>query len=287
MIIQKLKNKFKSIANSLKVIIKLIIDKIIKPKKINIGGGSNFNEFGWTNYDVNSLTTPVKLNANTIFSYKNDSVDLVYSSHCFEHLNDATAKNILKESFRVLDKSGKLLIIIPDYDVLLTKWVNQDNKFFGQTKELGFNKHLHYWKNKNIEDNLDNRAAFMFCSYWNKDFEKKYRAFQSTKNITNDDTAFWGPPNLDFNKIRNILKNNSPKQVINYLRQEVINNNHDYIFCHQNAWSKKEFIDFVTENSFLLLSADEEEILKKFEYKNIYGLKDHYELSNYFLFEKC
>ena len=288
MIIQKLYNKFKNLIISIKIFLKLSLDKIIKPKKINIGGGSNFNEFGWTNYDINSLTNPMQLNPETVFYYKNNFVDLVYSSHCFEHLNDETIENLLNETLRVLKKNGKLLLIIPDYDFFLNKWAKYDESFFSQTKELGFNKHLHLWKNKNIKDNLDNRAAFLFCSYWNTDFEKKYRAFQSKKNINIDDeTAFWGPPDFDFDKIKNLLKTDSPKVVVDYLRQEVMNKNDDYIFCHQNAWSKKEFIKFICENNFQILSSDKNEIINKLEYKKICGLKDHFQLSNYFLFEKC
>lgn len=288
MIIQRVNNKLKILFNPIKVILKLLIDKVIQPKKINIGGGSNFNEFGWTNYDINSLTTQIQLNPETVFNCKNSSANLVYSSHCFEHLNDKTIKNLLKETSRILKHNGKLLLIIPDYDFLLSKWSENDNVFFGKTNELGFNKHLHFWKNKNIEDNLNNRAAFLFCSYWNKDFEKKFRAFQSSKSIkVNDNSAFWGPPNFSVKKIRNLLKMNSPKKVVDYLRQEVLDNNNDYIFCHQNAWSKDEFIKFITQYKFRILSSDKFEIVNKFDYKNIYGVNDHFQLSNYFLFEKC
>ena len=100
-----------------------------------------------------------------------------------EHLSDKTVNKILNEIYRVLIFGGPLLIIIPDYDFIIKKWRDKDWNFFGNTQELGFNKNLHFWKNKNISDNLDNRAAFMFCSYWNSEFENRFKAFQSKKKI--------------------------------------------------------------------------------------------------------
>ena len=90
------------------------------------------------------------------------------------------------------------------------------------TDDLGFNKSLHYWRNKNLEDNLNNRAAFMFCSYWNLEFEKKFRAFQSKSTNNYDPNIFWGPPSYDQDKLLTLLDKNSPKKVEDYLRNCVL-----------------------------------------------------------------
>ena len=285
-IINRILNKFINLFYVPKLFLIKSLNKIFHPKKINLGGGSNFNQFGWLNFDINSSLYPTKFDKNTIFPNISNSIDMIYSSHAFEHFDDQTINKLLTEIKRVLVKNGKLLIIIPDYDFLLEKWIKRDSAFFYKDFELGFNKHLHFWKNKNIDDNLDNRAAFMFCSYWNKEFEdKKYRAFQSKNLNPYSKNIFWGPPNFDQKQLLNILKNNSPKEVTNFLRKSVIEKNTDYIFCHQNAWSKKELVKTVESYGFEAVNTNKEKIVNLDFVKNIFGSKEHYDLSNYFLFK--
>ncbi len=137
-----------------------------------------------------------------------------------------------------------------------------------------------------MEDNLNNRAAFLFCSYWNLEFEKKFRAFQS-KSINNyDPNIFWGPPNYDQDKLLTLLDKNSPKKVVDYLRNCVLEKNSDFIFCHQNAWSKSEMINATIKYGFNLVESDKEILKTNVLYNEIPGFFDHYELSNYFLFQK-
>lgn len=281
-----LKNKILDFFFKSRLFIIKFYNKIDFPKKINVGGGSNFNEFGWLNYDINSLLNPLTINHKTNFPNKNNSINLIYSSHAFEHFSDVVIEKIFNESRRVLESRGHLLIIIPDYDFLIKKWQERDSSFFGQTTELGFNKSLHYWRNKNLEDNLNNRAAFMFCSYWNLEFEKKFRAFQSKSTNNYDPNIFWGPPSYDQDKLLTLLDKNSPKKVVDYLRNCVLEKNSDFIFCHQNAWSKNEMINATIKYGFNLIESDKEILKTNMLYSQIPGFFDHYELSNYFLFQK-
>ena len=48
------------------------------------------------------------------FNFASNSVDIIYSSHMFEHLSRDSAKNFIKESHRVLRKGGILRIVVPD-----------------------------------------------------------------------------------------------------------------------------------------------------------------------------
>lgn len=286
MLLNHIKKKILELIFYVKLFIIKKLHKIVVPKKINIGGGSNFNEFSWLNYDVNSILSPFKFDENTSFPNKDNSINIVYTSHTLEHFSDKVVHKVLNEINRVLISGGSLLIIIPDYDFIIKKWREKDLNFFYNTQELGFDKHLKFWKNKNISDNLDNRAAFMFCSYWNSEFENRFRAFQSKKNNEYHPKVFWGPPNYDSEVIKSILLENSPKKIVDYLREMVIKKNSDYIFCHQNAWSKEELISLVINCGFKLIESDKNIIKNYPSSMSIKGFFDHYRLSNYFFFKK-
>ena len=54
-------------------------------------------------------------------SFKNNTADIIYSSHMLEHLSKIKAAEFIKECFRVLKKDGILRIVVPD----LKKNINQ------------------------------------------------------------------------------------------------------------------------------------------------------------------
>ena len=59
-------------------------------------------------YDLSLIDFNLNLFTNPEFPIKDNSVDLIYSSHTFEHLNDKNVEHILKESFRILKNGGGL-----------------------------------------------------------------------------------------------------------------------------------------------------------------------------------
>jgi predicted SAM-dependent methyltransferase len=56
---------------------------------------------------------------NDLSIFKDETVDLIYASHCLEHFPHATVHLVLAEWFRVLKKGGILRLSIPDFDLLL------------------------------------------------------------------------------------------------------------------------------------------------------------------------
>ena len=46
-------------------------------------------------------------------------VELMYSSHCLEHLGDVATEHVLKEAYRVLKPGGFFRITVPVYGCLL------------------------------------------------------------------------------------------------------------------------------------------------------------------------
>lgn len=58
--------------------------------------------------------------------FSDNSVDLIYASHCLEHFHYAEVGNVLKEWQRVLKKGGILRVSVPDFDLLLKIYYDND-----------------------------------------------------------------------------------------------------------------------------------------------------------------
>jgi predicted SAM-dependent methyltransferase len=57
--------------------------------------------------------------------FSNNSVDVVYSSHLFEHLYHDDAKKLLMECMRVLRPEGVLRIVVPDFRAMILTYINE------------------------------------------------------------------------------------------------------------------------------------------------------------------
>lgn len=65
--------------------------------------------------------------------FNNDSVDLIYASHCIEYFDRDEIKTLLKEWKRVLKKGGTLRLAVPNFENLISVYqVSRDiNKILG------------------------------------------------------------------------------------------------------------------------------------------------------------
>jgi predicted SAM-dependent methyltransferase len=59
--------------------------------------------------------------------FDDNSVDLIYASHCLEHFKYNCVSSVLVEWFRVLKKSGILRLSVPDFDLLLDIYKKNGN----------------------------------------------------------------------------------------------------------------------------------------------------------------
>ena len=59
--------------------------------------------------------------------FGNETVDLIYASHCLEHFPYKQTKDILQEWHRVLKNGGVLRLSIPDFDKLVNIYQNNGN----------------------------------------------------------------------------------------------------------------------------------------------------------------
>ena len=111
---------------------------ILKEKQFyNIGAGK-FKHPYWTTIDYISTyykDNPVPdININLLscseLPIKDNSAWIVYTSHVLEHLTNKAVQNILNESYRILDFSGILRIVVPDADLSFNALINNDRHFF-------------------------------------------------------------------------------------------------------------------------------------------------------------
>ena len=65
-------------------------------------------------------------NINNLSIFQDNSVDLIYASHCLEHFHYLEIPNVLKEWHRVLRKGGILRLSVPDFDLLLNIYYAQN-----------------------------------------------------------------------------------------------------------------------------------------------------------------
>ena len=55
--------------------------------------------------------------------FADDSVDVIYSSHMFEHLDQPGARAFLSEALRVLEPGGRIRLVVPDIGKLVKEYL--------------------------------------------------------------------------------------------------------------------------------------------------------------------
>lgn len=213
---------------------------------VNIGGG-NFKHDGWVNLDA---IAGVELTPQTVFLVANQSAPIVYSSHCFEHLDDETVYRMLVEARRVLAPDGKFVLKLPDYEKVVDKYIQEDAQFFEQ---WGIRKLTPLWMSQKVEDTLTARAAMIFCGVWNAEYGDKNAEF--TKRIGNVVGAYHGPvPNMDDETRRFMMVNFTPRQVAQGFVSAAPKGWH---FNHRNAWNRIELCHVLRAHGFTVESMDQ------------------------------
>jgi predicted SAM-dependent methyltransferase len=115
---------------------------------LNLGCGS-IRPIGWVNADssfnahlqrlpifgkkLSAIFNPIEyesdnvvyMNLNGRWKYKDESVDVVYASHLFEHLTLKSAAVFLSESFRCLKKGGVIRLVVPDLHKICVKYLEE------------------------------------------------------------------------------------------------------------------------------------------------------------------
>lgn len=92
-------------------------------KLINIGCGFTHHP-DWTNLDVSSSDPSVLLvDINKGLPFPSGTAAVCYSSHLLEHLDKNSARQLLGECMRVLNKSGVVRIAVPDLEGITREYL--------------------------------------------------------------------------------------------------------------------------------------------------------------------
>ena len=83
--------------------------------KLHLGCG-NKKLNGFTNIDCRHLPGVDEIqNVELLRSYKNNSIDLIYSAHVLEHFSRWRYIHVLSRWFEILKPNGCLRISVPDF----------------------------------------------------------------------------------------------------------------------------------------------------------------------------
>ncbi len=101
-----------------------------KTTKVQLGPGKNNYLAGWINLDSNLFTakTDVWANISSKLPFRDDSVDIYYSHHVVEHLEELELH--FHEMFRTLKKGGKIRVGGPNGDSAIAKFIENDLAWF-------------------------------------------------------------------------------------------------------------------------------------------------------------
>lgn len=246
--------------------------------KLNVGSGRRNWGDGWICIDEieHDGVTNIVFNEQTNFPFQGKVFEMVYSSHCFEHLADNVLEGVIREIARVTCVDGLLLLKIPNYDWFLQQY-NIANHFCMNGK--GVESILWTWNGK-IQDTFINRLAMMFCGYWNKVYGDHFKGLVNTSN-----DAYHGPPRAEEGQLRQIFSNNSPKKIASLLREMALADPEFFRFNHQNAWSKEEMINYIQPFGYKILCSDADLIMRKFR-RIVPDLDSMSDWSQYLLFQR-
>jgi len=250
-------------------------------KKINIGGGLSFAHEGWINFDAASPNYKHRLNfnADTKLPYPSGQANLVYSSHCLEHLDDPTVIQMLSEAQRILSDCGDLVIKLPDFDAVLADWRRRDSTGILAPAQWGVIRLFKLWQQHGVSTGIEAWTAMIFSGFWNSAYGNPFLGTGVCQ-----EGAYHGPPRLSSQRLSEILDSElSPHLISSILKSQIVRHETDFTFNHQNAWSRAEFIALARCVGFELVATDGE-VGKNFQ--SIPTLDEMGSMSAYYHFRK-
>lgn len=91
--------------------------------KLHLGCG-NIRLDGFVNIDIRHMdATDRVMDISDLAEFGDNSVDMIYASHCLEHFSFRITLDVLYEWNRVLKKGGELILRIPDFDILVNQYL--------------------------------------------------------------------------------------------------------------------------------------------------------------------
>jgi predicted SAM-dependent methyltransferase len=106
--------------------------------KFNLGSFTTMFHHGWVNMDVHNLGQFAQQYGYVYRQHditkglplESGCVDMLYACHLMGHINYRQGESVLKECRRVLKKNGILRVIIPDVDIMLDVYIDNNLQIF-------------------------------------------------------------------------------------------------------------------------------------------------------------
>ncbi len=178
------------------------------------------------------------LDKNSILPYPNNSIELVYSSHFFEHVDNDTASRLFSEIHRVLKPGGVFRILVPDFEKIQNTLVSKDMTLF---EKIGFYARPE-WKSFGIANSIENYVLHWFGNYQN-------HPYVISEKMEKQKDFFRGPPKIDPNlvveKAHTLGTLEFGKWVIKHIPTEHFANG-----GHINTWTHDKFSEMLKLEGF-------------------------------------
>ena len=155
---------------------------------INLGSGSGWQLSHWQEMDQIGGR---HLDAETILPFDDSSIRWVYSSYFFEHIDDNTADNLIAESYRILKPGGILRIIVPDFELFIQKYLENDEKWY---REITRSTARPEWEKYKVADCLSNLLLDWIA---NHDFEGSHGPYCGPPIGVSEDDVKYKAKNCD------------------------------------------------------------------------------------------
>jgi len=132
------------------------------PRRLHIGG--TVRKEGWEVFNpLTGAHVDHQGNAKDLSRFEAETFTEVYASHVLEHFDYAgELLQVLREWFRVLAPGGRLLVSVPDLDVLCSLFtsrdLNADQRFF--VMRMMFGGHVDKWDYHMVGLNAEFLAGF-------------------------------------------------------------------------------------------------------------------------------
>jgi predicted SAM-dependent methyltransferase len=157
------------------------------PRRLHIGG--QVKSSGWEVLNANPASYVDHVcNANDLSRFADDTFAEIYASHIVEHLDYIVElTNTLKEWNRVLVPGGKVLISVPDLDILAELLLSKDKLNFVErffVMRMIFGSHKHKYDYHVVGLNEEFLAAFLVDSgYVNIMRVEEFGLFDDTSSM--------------------------------------------------------------------------------------------------------
>ena len=228
-------------------------------KYLDIGSGQNMEELGW--YASDRQNDDSVIDENYRFDLIDGSLEFIYSSHFFEHIDDETAANLLREARRLLKPGAIFRIVVPNQAWFIEKYFQKDLEYL-KNKIGSFN--LSTWSRYQVDINLEQCLVANICAIDNQNL--KLTPFAHMEDLSGTvpvvtyphhdklEGYYCGPPpEISTEEIKERVRSSDPKEFVDWVfkrSKESKITKGVFPSWHKNDWDQVKLEFFATAAGF-------------------------------------